>query len=474
MRTRRIFAGCAAAVAVGLAAAGCGSSSNAGSSSLGGAAAVAPSNAVAFVAVDSDLSSGQWNTVDGLLQRFPAHDELLAGLRRAFERHSRLSWTNDVKPALGPELDLVALPGKTPQLVGLTQARDQTKLDALLRKLDKGVVTAQIDGWTAFSTDRSALDAVKGSSTKLADNNTYRVAITKLAGDALVRAYANGTEAQQLLASLGRQTPAATTPTFAWASADVVASGDGVRVTGYSHDGSTQGVAPRFRPTPPTPYASSLVDEIPSGALLVADFPVTPGQFEFPDAGSMPPALKMFLGASPTFLADLDHVLGGETAVYVRPGLPIPEVTLVTQPNDTTVAEQSLADLLKTLRARTGGGAGGFDLSKLPVYHRVDGGQLIISTSQQGIADFRAAGPKLAADPSFASAVKASGMPDRTTGFLYVNLASALPLVQLLGPMLGLQLPAGGTTDLGALKTLTAYGTRAGDEATFTAFLAVG
>ena len=40
--------------------------------SLGGAASVAPSNAVAFVALDSDVSSGQWNSVDGLLDKFPA------------------------------------------------------------------------------------------------------------------------------------------------------------------------------------------------------------------------------------------------------------------------------------------------------------------------------------------------------------------------------------------------------------------
>ncbi|MGZ8716658.1 MAG: hypothetical protein ACXWYO_06045, partial [Gaiellaceae bacterium] len=337
MRTRTIVAGLAAAAAVGLTVAGCGSG-GAGSSSLGGAASIAPSNAVAFVALDSDVSSGQWKAVDGLLQRFPAHDELLANLRQAFEQHTKLSWADDVKPALGPELDLIALPGTKPQLVGLTRGGDQAKLDALLRKLDKGIVSEQIAGWTAFSSSREALDAVTSATTKLADNNTYRAAIAKLAGDALVRAYANGTEAQQLLALLGKQTPAASTPPFAWASADVRASGDGVRVTAYSHDGSTQGVAPRLRRTPPAPYTSNLVDEIPAGVLLVADFPVTPGRFQFSDMGAMPKALQTFLGASPAILAALDDVLGGETAVYVRAGLPIPEVTIVTRPNDTTVA----------------------------------------------------------------------------------------------------------------------------------------
>jgi hypothetical protein len=472
MRARRIFAGVAVA-ATAFAVAGCGGMGSAGSSNLGGAASIAPANSVAFVALDSDVSSGQWSAVDGLLRKFPAHDDLLTKLRATFEKRSKLSWNDDVKPALGSELDLIALPGKEPQFVGLTQGGDRAKLDALLQKLDKGVTTEQIGDWTAFSSSTAALDAVKNATTKLSDNNTYRAAVAKLAGDALVRAYANGTEAQQLLASLGRQTPDASSVPFAWASAELVASGDGVRVNGYSHDGSTRDTAPRFRKVPAAPYASSLVDEIPSGALFVADFPVTPGEFQFSSSGSLPQPLQKFLGATPTFLAELDDLLGGETALYVRPGLPIPEVTIVTQPNDVTQAESALADVLKTLRAAAAVAKGGLDLSNVPVYHRAAGGQLIISTSQQGIADFSSAGPKLSADPSFKGAQQASGMPAQTTGFLYVNLATSLPLVQALGPMLGLKLPTGSQADLSALKTLTAFGTRNGEDTTFSVFLEV-
>jgi hypothetical protein len=473
MRARRIIAGLAVA-ATALAGAGCGGSSGAGSSDLGGAASIAPANSVAFVALDSDVSSGQWEAVDGLLRTFPAHDDLLAKLRATFEKRSKLSWNDDVKPALGSELDLIALPGKEPQLVGLTQGGDRAKLDALLQKLDKGVATEQIGDWTAFSSSRAALDAVKGATTKLSDNNTYRAAVAKLEGDALVRAYANGTEAQQLFASLGKQTPASAAVPVAWASAELVASGDGVRVNGYSHDGSTRGAASQFRRLPAVPYASSLVDEIPSGALFVADFQVTPGEFQFSSSGALPAPLQKLLGITPAFLAELDDVLGGETALYVRPGLPIPEVTVVTQPDEVSRAESTLADVLKTLRAAAAGTTGGIDLSSVPVFHRAEGGQLIVSTSQQGIADLAAGGAKLSADPSFKGAQRASGMPAETTGFLYVNLATSLPLVQALGPLVGLKLPAGGSrADLGPLKTLTAFGTREGEDTTFTVFLEV-
>jgi hypothetical protein len=465
---------------LGLAAVGCGGGSSAASSDLGAAASVTPSNAIGFVALDTSITSAQWQAVDGLLKKFPAQGDLMTKLQQSFEKRTQLNWTTDVQPALGSELDLIALPSGSastkPQLVGLTQPADQAKLDALLPKLDKGVVSAQIGGWTAFSDSQAALDAVQGATAKLADNNTYRAATAKLSADALVRAYANGTEAQQLLDSLGSQAPSAsTTVPFAWASADVVASSDGVRVNGYSRDGSVPNVPAIRSPVPTAPYSSSLVDEIPSGAILVADFPVAPGQFEYGGAsGPNNPLEKLFGTNAATLASQLDAILGGETALYVRPGLPIPEVTLVTQPTDTAAATSALGDVIKALKqAATGASTGGFNLASIPIFHAVAGGQLVVSTSQQGIADFESAGPKLSSDPSFKAAQQASSMPAQTTGFLYVNLASALPLLETIGPFLGLNLPSTLQTDAKPLRTLTAYGTRNGDEAGFTLFLQV-
>src|SRR5207248_5251428 len=112
-------------------------------------------------------------------------------------------------------------------------ARRPSEARCAAEEAHTNVVSAQIGGWTAFSDNQAALDAVQKASAKLADNNTYRAAIAKLSSYALVRAYANGTEAQQLIDSLATQkaTPEGTTVPFDWASADVVASGDGVRVS---------------------------------------------------------------------------------------------------------------------------------------------------------------------------------------------------------------------------------------------------
>ncbi len=466
-RTIVVAAGLVAAVVVGLVAAGWGSGA-ADSATIGGGASIAPANAAAFVAIDSDVSSTQWKAVDGLLDQLPSYDAVAKRLRTIFEQRTKLSWDDDVKPALGSELDLIVLSGTKPRLVGLTHGGDQAKLDALLGKAGHGIVSKQIDGWTAFAQTQAALDRVTHATTKLAGDATYEAAAAKLADDALVRAYANGADAQTLLSSLhGTAVPTVSAQPLVWASADLVARSDGLLVHAYTQDGPAQ----RGQPLPPVAITSSLVDEIPSGALFVADIQVTPGTFNFSDPKSLPKPLQQLIASSPSLPSDLNALLGGETVLYVRPGQPIPEVTLVTQPADTSAAEAALADIVKTLEQQMGAAAGA---PVVPIVHAVLGGQLIISTSQAGLDAFRSAGPKLSSDPGFEAAQQAAGMPTRTTGFFYANVASLLPLAQLVAPLVGIDLPAGARAGAGAVKTLTAWGTRAGADSSYTALLAIG
>ena len=66
----------------------------------GGAGADTPpspspvADSVAFVAVDTDLSSAQWTAVDGLLSTFPGRDALVTRLRQGFERRAKVSWAD--------------------------------------------------------------------------------------------------------------------------------------------------------------------------------------------------------------------------------------------------------------------------------------------------------------------------------------------------------------------------------------------
>jgi len=463
MRARTIL-GAAAVTAAAVFLAGCGGSSGAGSgSSLGAGAAVAPADSVAFVAVNTDASSSQWQAVDALLQKFPGHDQLFTQLQQQLQQKTGLSWSDDVEPALGPELDLVVLPaasGGKPELVGLVQPGDSAKLAALLQKVDaksgKTLVTAQTGGWTAVAGTQAALDAVTGASSHLADDNTYQDATSKLSGDSIATVYANGAEAQQLLGSLGTTlpTPATGAAELQWVSAGVAAESGGVKVDGYVR---TQGGR-----SPGQPYASTLVSKIPSGALAVADF----------DASAHAASLPKGLSAA----------LGGETALYVTAGATMPAVTLVTHPSDPQAAADALDKAFASLGAAAGSSSGagsplgglGSILANIHLYHDVVGDTLVASTSQQAISDFEGGGQKLADDGTFKDATSAASMPAETNGFVYANLKTALPLVEGLVSMVGKGLPTGTQANLAALQTVTGYATATGDELHFSLFVQIG
>jgi hypothetical protein len=446
MTVRATILAAAVAAAAVLIVSACGNAGAAGSPTLGGGASLAPADSVAFVAVDTNLSSGQWSSVNDLLAKFPSHDELVTQLRQSFEQKTKLSWENDVKPALGDELDLVVLPGTKKQAVALTQNSDQAKLDALATKL-KCVQATLSDGWTALAEDQATLDALKGATTKLSADATYTAATAKLSGATLAEAYANGAEAQKLVDAANPNTQK--TVPFAWASAQLAASDGGVQLDVYTKDAPPAVNRP---PATTAPYSSTLVDEIPSGALGVADFVFTP---------------ELLQGVSSDISTDLDALLGGETALYVRRGVLLPEVTLVTQPADTQAALKALDDLQQKVGSQ---GTGKSILSQFHLVHDVIGGQLVVSTSPQGIADFRSNGSKLSGDSAF----KDAGIPDKTTGFVWVDTKDTLPFVQAFAPLLGIKLPASLQGNLSALRTVTAYGSRSGDESHYFVQLQIG
>jgi hypothetical protein len=468
MRLRTILAAGIAAV-VAVAAAGCGGGGTAqfapaSSATLGAGAVVAPADTAAFAALDTSAASAQRQALDGLLAKIPQSDTLLTKLRQSLEQKTGLSWSADVKPALGPELDVVVLPaasGGKPQAVLLTQPADPSKLAALLQKLTaaggSAPLTAQAGGWTAISDSTSALDAVSGATKHLADDSLYQAARGKLAPDSLLEAYANGAEARQLVASLGGSA-GVRAGHLVWAAADAVAAEGGLKVDGLVRSDAAG----------PQPYAASLVDEIPASALLVADFQAR--QDTTPATAPASP----FRAA----LARLRDALGGETAVYVTPAAPIPAVTLVTHPSDPQAVLGALHDALGAAGSVVGGAkAGGLDLGSLlgalELSHAQVGSALVVSTSQQAVDAFRSSGGKLADDSAFKRAQSASGMPDRTTGFVYANLQDALPVVKGLASLAGATLPAGGHR-LSALRTLTAYGSGgSGGVSSFTLFLEV-
>jgi hypothetical protein len=457
--TRTLIPAAAMAAAVAIVTAGCGAA-GASPGAVNGAATVVPANAVAFVAASTDLSSSQWHSVGNVL---------LQGL----QKQGKLSWTNDIRPALGDELDLAVLPGK--HVVALTQPRDASKLSSLAAKYK--LVTRRFGDWTAVAKQQDTLSALAGPSTTLAQSSAFNEAMSRLPSDALVRAYVNAAAAQKLLTSLPGQTETVSTPIrhafgrgtlaqataatrFLWLAADVRSVAAGLKLEAFARTAAPTAAAlqaAQYLRFPTPSYTPQLLDEIPAGALAVADFLVQPSSFELLPA--LPAPLVHLFGGSngSVVLGQLDGLLGGETAVYVRPGLPMPEVTLVTQPQDTTVAATALASLQSEVQVPM--------LKNVQLYHASIGGQFVVSTTQKGIDDLRGGGAKLATDANFVEAKNDSGMPAETTGFLYADVKDALPLLTLAGA----NLPAG----LPHLGTFMAYGSRDQSEVRFSVFLGV-
>ena len=393
-------------VAIVVVAAGCGGGS---SLEVGGAASVVPSDAISFTAVRTD------------------HLQLVGLLRGPALPIGRL------RPVLGSELDVAELPGL--QLVAFTKPKDPSAIRRL------GFRVAQIGGWTAFSRSADAIASVKGATTTLAAAAAYRSAAARLSGGALVRAYLRGGEAGRLVTSLpgqvltetgSRRAPRGRAersevagPHYQWGAAEIAPAGKGLRFLAVARSTPPTAVElqlARFVQSPSPPYTAHLLDEIPADAQFVADFEVVSGEFENADPSTLPPQLQTLLKASPALSFELDEILGGETAVYVRPGL---EVTLVTQPADIKTAEGALTAVLPALKLG------------VPIRHAVIGGELVLSTSEHGIDAFRSAAPKLSADPTFKRRAKDAGLPAETTGLAYGTVPAALPFWESFAPFAG-------------------------------------
>src|SRR5215210_8798701 len=99
----RTFAAIAATLLLA-ALAGCGGSEETTAAS---AADAVPAAAAAYLSVQSDLDSAQWDQVEELLGRFPDGDRALGRLHG--DLGDGVNYERDLEPALGPTVELVWL-----------------------------------------------------------------------------------------------------------------------------------------------------------------------------------------------------------------------------------------------------------------------------------------------------------------------------------------------------------------------------
>ncbi|HXV35071.1 MAG TPA: hypothetical protein VD769_13775 [Gaiellaceae bacterium] len=437
----RFVPGLLAALLVAVAA-GCGQSGVAGS-----AGAVVPESAVAYVSVDTSFEGDQWRALSGLLERFPDGEGLVDELLEKASAEAGLGGGADLRAALGPEVALVVLDepaaaGDEPPVVVLTQPGDEAAFADLVE--GAGAARAEVQGWQAVAETeadleryREALDA--GS---LEGSQAFEEAMDGLPAEALARVYVNGAGAGGLTRGIS---PLPLDASGGSLGAAVVAEDDGVRVEGRAI-AAGEDEAPEL-----DAYRSELVEEIPAGAVAF---------LSFNDLGS---ALEQFAGsldggmALPFDPGEVGGLLSGEIALYVRAG---PTVTLLAEVDD----EQAAIETVELLLGLAGGEA--------PIVYEAFDGLLAVSNSQAELDALRGDGPRLGGDDRFAAALEAAGMPDETTGFGYVDVEAAIPLVAGLAPVAGTAdaLPEAYLEPLGGLVF---WGEPAGDAQRFSLFLAV-
>jgi Protein of unknown function (DUF3352) len=467
-------------------AAGCGEDAASGPEG----ASVAPASAQLFVSIDSDAGSGQWKQAGALLDKFPGGDKLIASALGELSKEG-LDFQQDVEPALGPETDIVGLDlSGEGEFVGLTQPDDAQKLKDLLAKGDQPLVSRDIDGWTAFAETDAVLDKFDAARQEgtLADASDYQDAISEVNPDGLVQLYLNGSGLAEAIAKEQGTSasqfdtffPGGKIPSFA---VSVTAEENGARIEGASTS-TDESIFSTDN------FEAELPDQVPGGVLFYANGKDLEQAFsrardvlaeQDPQFDQDLARLEAQIGVS--LDEDVFPLFSGETALYVRPSLLIPEVTLITDVDDEDAAMATVNKLATAIGQYVPAAQrvidvdiSGVQAKQMPLsgpvslYWAAFDGHLVLTTSRAGIADLKSGDNRLADDEGFKSALEQAGMPDETTGFVYVNLHDAIS--SMLG-LAGANVPPDVRANLEPLDSLVFYSSKDGKTLRFAGFLSV-
>jgi len=466
----------AAAAALALPASGCGEASSQGAAGAG----VAPAGAQVFVSVDTSFDSSNWDAGRALLAKFPDGNRAVEWFLKQLGGQG-VDFQQDVKPALGPETDLVGLDDSGQgKFVELTQPADRAKLDALLAKADPPLVSREIDGWVAFSDSQANLDEFESMQKDgtLDGVDAYQSLSGQVASDAFVNVYVapSALDSTPFAGIFGPDAPSL--------AVFLKPEDDGVHVEGAASPASGDLFS--------EPFKAELPSQVPGGVFLYAgthDLATQLGALRNVLAEAAPGLDRDLARAEAELGVSLDSdvfpLFSAESALYVRPSLPIPEVTIVTQVDDEQAAMATLDKLAKGVTEYySGARLDSFDTAGvsakrlsvnqfLSVYYGTFDGKLVITTSAQGIVDAKADTDRLADDQAFKDATSAAGMPDETTGFLYIDLSKTLPALLGLAGAGGMHPPDWVRPNLEPLHSLVVYGTKDGDVAKFVGVLSI-
>ena len=411
--------------------AGCGGGSKSAATGAGAAGAgVAPKSTAFLLRLDTSFESEQWKAFESLLRMFP-------GGEKAFEDLGGSGTTlDDLKAALGPETDVIALNRSdldNEGFVGLTQSDDEAKLQTLLSQdTSTPPVNEEIAGWQAIADDRATLDRLKAARNDgtLSGNASYTESIDSLPPESIASLYIDGGVLTQ---AIGQRAKTGSGPIpglgrIGWLSAALSA-----------HEKSMVfDLALKGDEIEAAPYTPDLLDVVPANVSVFLDFK---GLDKLLDELRNSPAAQKQLGGSANaigpLLDELIELFKGEAAFYVRGTGSRPEATFVLEVSDEAGAKQTL-DKFATLAGAQAQATpeavriGRFSVQKLTienstVYYGVLDGKIVVTSAREGISGLSTA-RHLADSPSWRSAVEAARLPDQTAGIFFADVQELVNL----------------------------------------------
>lgn len=406
------------------------------SSSIPESASLAPVDALVYATVTTDEGSDQWKKAASLLERIPgARDGLSGSVGSALDKQG-VDWADDVRPALGPELVVVATAAKEP--IVLVKPDDEEKLDQLVAKSDTTIVRGTVDGWQALAQSQAALDAYRSALAKgtLEGVDAFAQGFAVLPSEALARVWIDTARLSKDLGQLVEQASSEVDLGLDWLAAAVSAEDDGALLTlGMRTPG---GADTRYEPT--------LFRRVPADAVAAFSFGGTQGLLDRVqgdvDMDKVSGTVQKLTGVS---LKGLVDALSGEGALYVRKGEEkVPEVTLVLRPPDPSKTWETVDQLGRKLAEQAGTTVtvrmeNGVEVRRVTSqgmtvsYARLPDDTIIASSGADGIRTFLADGPKLVDSEAYKRAADAVDMGEKTRGFLYVDVDGMLPLAEQEG-----------------------------------------
>lgn len=484
----------ALALVVGLAlvAGGC------GGDSIGAAAdgaEIVPASAPAFVSIDSNLGSDQWQAADELLKSFPGRSQLLASLSEQLT-FSDLDYERDVKPALGDELDLVWLDfeGGGQNVVAITDPKDEAAFRRLIEKTNQSnppgdeLLIGKVDSWFVVSNSQAKIDRFNeqaASGDKLADDELFKDSLAELPDETLVKAFARGegfaSAFRDLMQGAGAVLQLGQSQEPEFLAAALSAEGEGFRLEGAAR-------AEQEPAGQPEPYESKLLDDVPGDA--VAFLTVRGGD-------SFDRQLQQ-LNSNPLFRSGLNEferevgfplqrllaLFENEVALYVRPATPLPELTLLLEaPNEQaarTTIDLAIAAVTRTRTAQPchaptlQPGIKCVELDDdFALRYGVLDGKAVFTTGLDGISKLLSDDERLPDAADFKSSRDAAGLPEEVPGFLWLDLEELLPMILGLAEAADQQLPPTARANLEPLRSFFAWGEVDGRTSSFSAFLQI-